>query len=160
MKYTFVLLILSVTLNCYGQTAKPELITSSGDNFTSTSQQISWSLGEVVVETFTNGNSMITQGFQQSSYLVTAIYETEIADMKIVAFPNPATDFVSIQITETNLQTDKYVITLTDIQGKKLLIFNSTTNNPKISLSNYGAGTYFLTVSKIDKILKTFKIIK
>jgi hypothetical protein len=140
--------------------AKPELISSSGDNFATTGQQITWSLGEVAIETSIKGNLILTQGFHQCSYLVTAVDETILSDLEITAFPNPATDFLSVQLSGDNLQLKDYVLNLTDIQGKQLLKVKPDNNCPRINFSAYEAGTYFLSISKNAEILRTFKIIK
>ena len=160
MKHALAFLILAVSLSSYGQTAKPELISSSGDNFATSNLQICWSLGEVVTETFSNGNIALTQGFHQCSYLVTSIDETFLPDMDIKAFPNPATDFISVQFIGENLQWKEYVLNLTDMQGRQLLKVKPGSNCTQLSLSNYEAGAYFLSISKNEKVLRRFKIIK
>jgi hypothetical protein len=41
------------------------VISSSGDYFEGSNASISWTLGEIATETFTNGSVVLTQGFQQ-----------------------------------------------------------------------------------------------
>ena len=50
----------------FGQTLTPEVLAASGDYFTSTSNSLSWTLGESVIETYSSSNNSLTQGFQQS----------------------------------------------------------------------------------------------
>jgi len=160
MKYLLTLVILAAALSSFGQAAKPVLITAAGDNFSSAGKQITWSLGEVLVETYSKGNISLTQGFHQGNYLVTAMDESVLSGMEIKAYPNPATDFITVQITGSKSQVENYVIDLTDIQGKLLLKINPDSDSPKVNLQSYGAGTYFLSVSEKGKILRTFKVIK
>jgi len=47
------------------QITSPEVISSSGAYFSNTSGSMSWTLGETVTETFSNGSNILTQGFQQ-----------------------------------------------------------------------------------------------
>lgn len=47
------------------QSVSPEVISSSGDYFEGSNGSLSWTLGEIATETFSNGNNILTQGFQQ-----------------------------------------------------------------------------------------------
>jgi len=47
------------------QTVSPEVISSSGDYFEGANGSLSWTLGEIATETFSSGNIILTQGFQQ-----------------------------------------------------------------------------------------------
>jgi len=47
------------------QSVSPEVIATSGDYYENANISISWSLGEVVTETFTGASIILTQGFQQ-----------------------------------------------------------------------------------------------
>jgi hypothetical protein len=64
---------LSVLLFCsllHAQSLSPKVIASAGGYFASANASLSWTLGEPVTATFTNGNNMLTQGFQQPSVSV------------------------------------------------------------------------------------------
>jgi len=47
------------------QSVSPEVISSSGDYYEGVNGSISWTLGEIATETYTAGNVILTQGFQQ-----------------------------------------------------------------------------------------------
>jgi len=160
MKFALSFLILSISLSCLGQTAKPDLISASGDHFTSPGKQISWSLGEVITETFLNTEYSVTQGFHQCNYRVTAMDESILIDFDIQVYPNPASDFIRVVINSNKKKPESFLISITDLQGKKLLLFNAAGNSHILSLLSYKPGTYFLSVLEGEKILKTFKIIK
>jgi hypothetical protein len=56
------------------QSVSPEVISTAGDYFSNSNASISWTMSELVTETFTNGNTILTQGFQQSySIAITGI---------------------------------------------------------------------------------------
>jgi hypothetical protein len=59
--------ILSMAIYCcvQSQSLSPTVISSSGGYFTGTSLSLSWTLGEIATETFSNGGCILTQGFQQ-----------------------------------------------------------------------------------------------
>jgi hypothetical protein len=60
-------LIVSMAIYCcvQSQSLSPTVIASSGGYFTGTGASLSWTLGEIVTETFSNGSYILTQGFQQ-----------------------------------------------------------------------------------------------
>lgn len=55
-----------ILLFVQGQTISPEVIASAGDYFENGNGSLSWTLGELATETYSNGNITLTQGFQQS----------------------------------------------------------------------------------------------
>jgi hypothetical protein len=61
--------ILTPLCSCFlflsGQTLSPDVISSAGNYFETPNASLSWTLGETAAETFTNGNIILTQGFQQ-----------------------------------------------------------------------------------------------
>ena len=69
------LLFLGLILNCltFGQSISPEVIASSGDHFTGTDAQLSWTIGELVIDTYTNGSTQLTQGFHQTNLIITNV---------------------------------------------------------------------------------------
>ena len=59
------LITLLVPILINAQSVSPEVISSSGDYFEGPNASLSWTLGEIATETFTSGNIILTQGFQQ-----------------------------------------------------------------------------------------------
>lgn len=55
-----------IHLVCYSQTIERDVVCNSGDHFENPEASISWTLGEVATETYSSGNIILTQGFQQS----------------------------------------------------------------------------------------------
>lgn len=70
-------------------------------------------------------------------------------------YPNPASDFVTIQTSIS----DKYIITITDILGRQILSKENTHNEP-IDISGISNGLYNLRLNSINKILTGKLIIK
>lgn len=140
------------------QTITQQLISSSGDEFKNNTYQLDWSVGETAKETLAANNQMLTQGFHQGHYIVTAIEQMSDLQFDINAFPNPTTDFIQLKI-----QTEKFEnihFTISDLSGKILFAEKQIIVNQKINLSNYLAGVYFLSIYKQNQLLKSFKIIK
>jgi len=67
MRTTLILILISVFQGIgYCQNTKHEVFPAAGDYFLNQQMQISWTLGEVIPETFSGQTLKFTQGFQQS----------------------------------------------------------------------------------------------
>ena len=65
MKRIYIFLFLLICTQAGAQSLSPKVIASAGGYFTSANASLSWTLGETIGQTFTNGSYMLTQGFQQ-----------------------------------------------------------------------------------------------
>ena len=59
-------------------------------------------------------------------------------------YPNPASDFVTVQIDENLIGSS---VTITDITGRKILITNIEHRTSNIETSNFASGVYFVTIA-------------
>lgn len=140
------------------QSVAPEVVGSAGEHFENATYQMDWTVGEVAIETYSNATYTLTQGFHQNTYTVTAIENPTSQDVRMTAYPNPASDFITIENTEdSNME---YSIVLTDINGKTYLIEKYFDSKKKINLSKYSKGIYFINVKSGNKTIKSFKVIK
>ena len=57
-----------------GQVATPSVVSSSGDSYSNGGIMMDYTLGEIVVETYTNSNIILTQGFHQFLHHLINIY--------------------------------------------------------------------------------------
>jgi len=134
-----------------------EVISSSGSSFESPTTQLSWTLGEPVIETFSAGQSVITQGFQQSKLTVTAIDQISDNLFGIKVYPNP----VSSQLTIEAGENEKFSFSLIDLNGKVLVKREVEKSVEIVDMQILIPGNYFLTVFLGNsKHLQTFKVIK
>ena len=156
-------LILTVVLGfaligANAQTASPELLSPAGDSFNNTSYQLDWSIGECITATHSEGDYVLTQGFHQSTYAITAIKDLR-ADINMSVYPNPTTDFISLKVESSKAEGMQY--TITDFSGKVLQTSNLKSDIEQINFSNYANGVYFLSVKQENnQLIKSFKIIK
>jgi hypothetical protein len=137
-----------------------ENVNATGGNASGNGGSASYSVGQVTYNTNTGTNGSVTQGVQQA-YEISVVTEIETAksiSLTISAYPNPTTDYLTLEIQEFELSGLSYQ--LYDMNGKTLLnekITNSLTN---IAMSNLVPTTYFIKVIAGNKEIKTFKIIK
>jgi hypothetical protein len=140
------------------QTNSPELISSSGDSFSNVNYILDWSIGELATETISANGQILTQGFHQGIYTVTAIEDLR-ADIEMTVFPNPTTDFITLNFAKVQ-NFGKLSYTITDFSGKVLQNSNFSNETEQINFAKYSAGTYFIIVQENNQIIKSFKIIK
>jgi hypothetical protein len=143
-----------VSLSGYCQ----QVIATSGNYQSTTTGSISWTLGETLVTTCSAGSKILTQGFQQANITVLPSGLNQISYGDIVAYPNPATEFIKLKIENITLQGASFSIA--DLQGKNLLMKQPVSDNQLIDLSSYATGVYLLTVWINQQPIKVFKIIK
>ena len=157
-----ILPFLSMVLSCtlvYCQSLNPTVIATAGSFYANANNSVSWTIGECIPETFSDSNNKLTQGFQQGIYEIkTAIDYTENV-LKVNLYPNPATDFVNLEILTQNKKD--FTFRLFDAYGKCLKNEKIATVKSEINLIGYSGGIFILNVFENEnKLLKSFKIIK
>jgi hypothetical protein len=162
MKYLFyTLCFFSITGSCLAQSIKPEIIATSGNFFKNANNSISWTLGECVTETFKATGNILTQGFQQSSYVVTSINELTIEGFSVKAYPNPVSDVINISIKTGNNSPKTYRVELFDFLGRTLYSGKFGKDLIQLDMSSYTSGFYLLKVGTPEnKISQNFKLQK
>ena len=135
-----------------------EIVSPAGKHFSNETMQISWTLGEPVINTFQGESKMLTQGFHQSKLIVTAVNEMPELALDIKAYPNPTTNFLKVEVKNEGSPNLHY--TLYNMEGKVLSHKPIDHDISEISMINYAPSTYFLKISENSRELKTFKIIK
>ena len=140
-----------------------EAITSAGESAKAgTMLTVSWSIGEVMTETFAQQTFKLTQGVQQPKTAIKVISSSpEIpVGYRISAYPNPANDFIVVAIA--NEKEAMYPLTLKVFDANSKLLFTKqvTANETNIPVSNLPAGIYLLQLTDKKNNVQTFKIIK
>jgi len=143
-----------------------EVVSTAGSHGETTSGSLSWTVGEPVIETITDGTNTLTQGFQQSKLTVTAINDLKVSGIELSVYPNPTNSFLFIEV-KTDKQRD-LLLSLFDINGRLILQKKMAGNKQTIKMQNYKPGTYILKVmqakdsNRKDAIhcVSTFIIIK
>ena len=143
----------------YSQSLKPAVIATSGSFYANSNNSVSWTIGECIPETFANTVNKLTQGFQQGVYDINTVADFTENGASINLFPNPATDFVNLEILQKDIK--EYSYQLFDSNGKCLKNEKITSTKSQIDLIGFARNTYILNVYTGNQIiLKSFKIIK
>lgn len=155
-KLTFSILTMAALLT----TSLPaqQVIATSGGSGQSSSGTISYTLGELVIETYNGTDKKLTQGFQQSRLIITAVNELQGLSYSVAAFPNPTTDFVKLKLEKDFPEALDYL--LMDINGKVVSSGKITAGEASISFESAALGTYFIKIIQDKKEVKTLKVMK
>lgn len=137
-----------------------QVVTTSGGNASGSGGSVSYSVGQVVYTKNSGTNGSSAQGVQQPYEIsvITGIEEAKDISLEIVVYPNPATDFIKLNIKNYEIENLKYQ--LYDISGSLLQDNRIESNEIAISMQDLSPSTYFLKVIQGKKDIKTFKIIK
>lgn len=152
-----------------------ENINAGGGNASGSGGTVSYSVGQVMYNTFTGTNGSVAEGVQQPYEIsvVTGIEEAKDINLLLTAFPNPTDDYLTLEI-QSIVQTQdfasqevktQYFASLYDLNGKLLQKIPITNQQTRIDMNNLAPATYFLKVSVqtqyfASQELKIFKIIK
>jgi hypothetical protein len=137
-----------------------ESVNATGGNASGSGGSASYSVGQVVYTTNTGASGSVAQGVQQPYEIsvVTGLEEAKGINLSISAYPNPTTDFLTLEVKDFKLSNLNFQ--LYDMQGKLLQNEMITGDQTSIIMNNLVPATYFVKVTEGNKEVKTFKIIK
>jgi hypothetical protein len=150
-KNTIVLFSLLTTLSVSAQ----EVIATQGDSYSNASANIDFTIGEVIINTGTDGTNDITQGFHQTNWNFLGV-EDFAPNYEAIIFPNPTEDVLNIKTS----MFENVTYTLYDGLGKLVMQDKLSAEQTPIQVSQLAPGSYSLTLNNETQNLKTFKLIK
>ncbi|MFT6002117.1 MAG: hypothetical protein ACI95T_000875 [Flavobacteriales bacterium] len=131
--------------------------TAAGGEATGTGGTSSYSVGQVVYTTATGTNGSLAQGVQKpyEIFVTIGIKETSI-NLELSVYPNPTTDYLTLKLDEFETLNFQLI----DLQGKIIENKKISSTTTSINVENLPKALYFLNVTKNNKVVKSFKIIK
>jgi hypothetical protein len=159
-KPTCLLMLLFAATLAFSQSATPMLTGAAGGHYENASYRLDWSAGEPVTATLSSGNTLLTQGFHQNNYVVTALDAFAGEESAIAVYPNPARDFVTLEIADYKAVKSLEWLTLTSATGKVVKKQEITQTQMRLNFSGYPPGIYLLEIQHTSQRNQTFKIIK
>jgi len=153
-----------------------EALLPTGGNASGSGGSASYSIGQVDYITITGSNGSVAQGVQQPFEIsdISGLEEAKGITLQCEAYPNPATDFLKLEIDASTFLLTQHGTTLSiqslsyqlfDINGKLLETKKLESNETIIVMKQLVPATYFLKViqtmnASSSREIKTFKIIK
>ena len=129
---------LILTFTCHAQ----DIIAVAGDYSSNSVASLSWTLGEPIVETYSNSSFSLTQGFQQSRYTITGSVKVYKPSENIIVFPNPLSTSATITI-EGGIKIHNANFVLYDLLGKEVKSLTGISENTiTIERGGLSAGVY------------------
>jgi len=150
-KTAFVLFSLFATISVSAQ----EVVSTQGDSYSNAGGNIDFTIGEVIINTGTNGINDLTQGFHQTNWNFVGL-EDHAPSYEAIIFPNPTSEVLNIRTSTF----ENVTYTLYDAQGKLILQDKLSAEQTPIQVSQLAQGSYSLTLSNKTQNLKIFKLIK
>jgi hypothetical protein len=159
MKKLTVFFLVMPLLLLFCKSRAQEVISSTGATQSSANLQLSWTIGEPMVETFSAGGTILTQGFHQSKLVITAIDPIPQAGFEFEVYPNPTLGEVNIRLNKgSNSKLRLFIYTS---QGELILQQEFSSQTERINMQLLAPGYYMLKiVFDTDIPVQTFKIVK
>lgn len=164
---TILLLCFLLATSSKGQSVAPEVWATAGGYYASADANVTWTLGETVIETHTNSGMdvMVTQGFNQPYFKQTTTGVAQTIDDNspiFTVFPNPTSGIIRIKLSRSfdkPVQVELYN-TLGQLIQSDLWLPNTAVPEMTLSLENQANGVYFLQVSMSGESLGVYKVQK
>ncbi len=140
-----------------------EVVSTQGDSYSNASVNIDFTIGEVIIDTGTDGTNDLTQGFHQTNWNFLGV-EDHALNYEVCIFPNPTEDVLNISTSTF----ENVTYTLYDAQGKLVMQNILSAEQTPIQVSQLAPGAYSLELifeegNKGTQSLskrKTFKLVK
>lgn len=151
MKTQFLLLSLLLSTIGFAQ----EVVSTQGESYANANGSIDFTIGEVMINTGTDGTNNLTQGFHQTNWNFVGLYNYAL-NFEAIIFPNPTEDIMNIRTSTFENITYR----LYDAMGKLVLYGKLSAKETPIQVSQLATGCYSLTLNNETQNIKTFKLIK
>ena len=154
--------LLPFGLSVQSQSIDNDVVATAGTHFNNVcGVKLSWTLGEAVTSTVTDGSWIITQGFHQPwGQGVVAVEDLKAVQISLNVYPNPMDNELLVTI---NNNRDQLVFSLYDISGRLIHQKEISPDQRTLDLPVQwlAAGSYLLQVNSIDnQFQKTYQLQK
>jgi len=162
MKYIITFLCL-LPYSIFAQVLERSVIGSTGSYATTSSVQVSSTIGEPVIFTGVSSSIIITQGFHQANPPAAIGIDDPETGLSVNAYPNPTTNEMVVHLTaERSMRVE---IGLFDIQGKETSVPAKTVDvhgdvKHVMNLSKLAVGNYLIVLKSEEGLLGTIKVQK
>jgi hypothetical protein len=154
MKNILFVIIFVSSFKLYSQ----ESVMSSGGEAKSTAGSFSYSVGQVVTNSYLSDEGSISEGVQQSYQIITLGGIKNNFNISLRAYPNPTRDYLKIEID--NFREQYFVYRLLDVEGKIMQSKKIDDHQTKIDLRDFSTGIFIVQILGEKLILDSFRLIK
>ena len=137
-----------------------ETISVTGGNTSDSGGSVSWTVGQIVYQTHSGTNVLVSEGVQQYVESETVLgLEQSIEQPELVSvFPNPVAEYFTIKLNDFKAST--YTFQLFDIKGKLIQSKNLVANETVVQVRDLVPAYYLLKITNRENEEQIIKIIK
>ena len=151
-KILYYVILLIPLISSYGQNS----INTTGGNINSNGINLSYSVGQLKINTIGSNSSTLNLDFIQGVQYAFNIYDcSRLASIELSVYPNPSSKIVYIK----TIDEPKLKLIILDIAGR--LIYEQTLEgSTTVDFENYSNGTYIFAFYGFCGLIKSFKVLK
>ena len=133
-----------------------------GGDAQSNNGSVSYTVGQIAVQTANNSSSIsVAEGVQQPYEILTVgVDDYPQITLNAVVYPNPTENLAQLQLNGFDIPTDVLRAILYDGNGKMLQTLPVTEDLTSFRIGQYATGTYYLELCDGKRVLKTFKVVR
>ena len=136
-----------------------ESVNVSGGDAEGSGGTVAYSVGQVDYTTNTSSNGSVAQGVQHSYEIFTVGVKETVMDISLSVFPNPTTEYLTLQINDFNNEQLSYQ--LFDMQGRRLSNAQIIAQQTQIDMNSLPSATYVVNIlNQTNTKIQSFKIVK
>lgn len=158
MKKLFALIIILTGITAtFAQSA----IVPVGGDVQSNNGSVSYTVGQIAIQTNGNQSVSLAEGVQQPYEILTVgVNDHPQITLEAIVYPNPAENIAQLKLNGLEIPIGGFHAILYDANGKLLQNFNVTDDITTFHIGQYATGTYYLELRDSKQALKTFKVIR
>lgn len=132
-----------------------------GGNAQSNNGSVSYTVGQIAIQTNGNESVSVAEGVQQPYEIMvvgTNDYPQIVLNAKI--YPNPTENIAQLELNGFEIPVGGFHAILYDGNGKLLQNIKVTDDVTQFEIGHYATGTYHLELRDGKRVLKTFKVVR
>ena len=135
-----------------------QTVTTSGGNIESNQVSLSYTIGQLKVNTIEKVDSSILElDFVQGVQYAIDVFDCmDFNNIKISVFPNPTSSLVNISMENIN---NKLRVIVFDVAGREMYNHSFTDNEFSVDFSSYSEGIYILAFYNFCGLFRSFKVV-
>lgn len=150
-------ILFMMTAGVFAQSA----IVPVGGDAQSNGGSVSYTVGQVVAQTSSNGTISVAEGVQQPYEIMTVgVNDYPQIVLNAVVYPNPTENIAQLQLNGFEIPVGGFRAIIYDGNGKMLQSLNITDDITPFQIGLYATGTYYLELHDGKRLLKTFKVVR
>lgn len=155
--FSTISLILLAVMSLSAQSA----LVGTGGEAAGSGGSVSYSVGQIAVQSNSEGSTSISEGVQQPYEIQTiGIDNYPGITLNAVVYPNPTQGTVILSIDSFDSFSDIVFARLYDGNGKQIREIRIADHQTEIGMESLSTGTYYLNLFSGKQMLKSFKVVK